>query len=152
MAHYKLYLSTFPNEFFCTGNHANLGVERGHLQYKVNKEMLKEIPTTDSEMGKWKIEELTIDNFKKALTYTKKQSEWELILLMSATDGDEIWYKSALKNKKTNEIATLTSTNKESNILSRGNRAVKSHFAGWFVGHYRMTAPMCFWNELKKKL
>lgn len=152
MAHYKLYPATFPNEFFCTGNHDNLGVERGHLQYKVNKQMLKEIPTTNSEMGKWKIEENTIDNFKKALTYTKKQSEWELILLMSATDGDEIWYKSALKNKKTNEIATLTSTNKESNILSRGNRAVKSHFSGWYVGHYRMTAPMCFWNELKKKL
>ena len=119
MAHYKLYPATFPNEFFCTGNHDNLGVERGHLQYKVNKQMLKEIPTTNSEMGKWKIEENTIDNFKKALTYTKKQSEWELILLMSATDGDETWYKSALKNKKTNEIATLTSTNKESNILSR---------------------------------
>ena len=151
MAHYKLY-PTPSGEFYCTSKHDNLGVERGHLQYKVNKQMLKELPTTDSEMGKWKIEENTIDNFKKALTYTKKQAEWELILLMSATDGDEIWYKSALKNKKTNEIATLTSTNKESNILSRGNRAVKSHFSGWYVGHYRMTAPMCFWNELKKKL
>ena len=66
--------------------------------------------------------------------------------------GDEIWLKAALQHKETGNIALMTSTNRKENILRRENRPLESNDPYWYIGFYRMAAPMCFWKELKNRL
>lgn len=69
------------------------------------------------------------------------------------TDQDhEIWIKDALENRATGKIALLTTTNSRQNIVSSGNRAIQSQDPDWFVGQYRMCAPLIFWKELQNRL
>ena len=60
--------------------------------------------------------------------------------------------KGALLNYDTNEIALLTTFNSEQYIRDKNNRPVKTIDANWFVGHYRLLAPLIFWRELKNRL
>jgi hypothetical protein len=36
--------------------------------------------------------------------------------------------------------------------VNNNNRAIKSLNEEWFIGHYRMSAPMFFWRELQNRL
>jgi len=65
---------------------------------------------------------------------------------------NEIWLKGALLNKPTGQVALLTSTNDPENIRKNGSRTVKTLDGTWHVGHYRMSAPIYFWKELKNRL
>jgi hypothetical protein len=67
-------------------------------------------------------------------------------------DEGEIWLKAALLNKETGKIALLTATNSKQNLERRRARSVKTVDGEWFVGHYRMGAPVVFWKELKNRL
>ena len=67
--------------------------------------------------------------------------------MCSEHDG-EIWLKAALQDRLTGNIALLTSTNKKENL----KRPLKTLEPAWYVGHYRMSAPVVFWKELLNRL
>jgi hypothetical protein len=72
--------------------------------------------------------------------------------MMKREDGHEIWLKAALMDMDTGKVALLTSTNAKENLERRNNRTIRTVDGTWFVGHYRMIAPMVFWRELKNRL
>ena len=71
---------------------------------------------------------------------------------MKAEFGEEIWLKADLQNRDTGKIALLTSTNKKENIMKSGSKIVKTIDGEWYVDHYRMSAPLIFWKELKNRI
>ena len=77
----------------------------------------------------------------------KNNSRILLLMKREYPDGT-IWLKVALQNKSTQQIALLTSTNNEAQL----SRSLKTEDPEWFVGHYRMCAPMAFWRELRNRL
>ena len=84
-------------------------------------------------------------------TKFRNLENWRVIMIMKkADDIDEniLWVKIALLNRYTNKIALLTSTNTKSRLP----RPVKTQNQDWFVGHYRMSAPLFFWNELINRI
>lgn len=135
------------------GSEYYLGDLPGNLQYKKTKEELTTIPNIgmeDSDCGFIQIPK-SPELLKRFIPATKtgRDGDWELLVVFQRGGGaTEIWMKAALLNKKDGCIALMTCTNNEDNILRRGNRAIKSLEEGWFVGHYRMGAPMIFWRAL----
>ena len=144
-----LRLSSIPNEYY-------FGSLPGTLQYNVNpQEILDiELPDNDDTRG-FILEEHSIENMRRSTPNTNggTKNEWKLVLVMkSVRENNEIWIKTAMLNKNTGEIALMTSTNNDTNITSRGGRAIKSLDDGWFIGHYRMAAPVTFWRELQNRI
>jgi hypothetical protein len=135
------------------GNEYYLGDLPGTLQYKKTKEELSTIPNIslqDSDCGYVQVP-ATPDLLPRFVpkTATGNKGDWELLVVFtSPLDGKEIWQKAALRDKKTGLVALMTSTNKEENITSHGNRALKSLDKNWYVGFYRMGAPMVFWRAV----
>jgi hypothetical protein len=68
------------------------------------------------------------------------------VQIHSALGGN--WIKSALYNKENGRIALMTSCDKKDLFP----RAIHTKDAKWFVGHYRMSAPLYFWRELSELL
>ena len=68
--------------------------------------------------------------------------------MKSERENGVTWLKAALQNRNTGKIALLTSTNSKE-ILNRPIRTLDSE---WFVGHYRMSAPIVFWQELVNRI
>lgn len=77
----------------------------------------------------------------------KNNSRILMIMKREEQDGT-IWLKVALQHKLTGLISLLTSTNNEAKLP----RSLKTEDPEWFVGHYRMCAPMAFWRELRNRL
>ena len=156
----QYYINECPqkhNYFYCTARTLNTGVERGHLQYNINPEILKKniINNIDDENDNIIIEENTETNLKKLLPKTSSNSnldDWKLLLIIKYKDNDDNWIKGALLNKKTNLIALMTSSKGKEQIIENGNRAISSYDSEWFVGHYRLIAPRKFWYELIRRL
>ncbi len=142
-----LKLSSIPNEYY-------LGDLPGRLQYsKDPKEIIDCIGVDNNETRGFELCEHSLENLCRVTPFTQRKTEWEVILMMkSVRKEDEIWLKAALRNKKTGKIALLTTTNNKRNLINLGNRAIKTVDGTWFVGHYRMSAPIVFWNELKQRL
>jgi hypothetical protein len=140
-------LSSIPHEYY-------LGDLPGSLQY--SKELREIIETNleeDDDNCGYVFAEHSIENLTRVTPISHKKTEWSILLMMSKQgENDEIWLKAALLNKNTGKVALLTSTNDRINIERRGNRAVKTLEGNWVVGHYRMTAPIVFWRELKNRL
>jgi hypothetical protein len=125
----------------------------GTLQYKKTKDEIVNISNIkESESFGFVLEEDSLENKLRLLPHTQKPDEYTLLLVMKRGVDDESWLKGALQHKETGLIALMTSTNKKENITTRGNRAIQSNDNTWFVGHYRMAAPMCFWKELQNRL
>jgi len=144
---------TKPTDLYITARTVNTGIERGHLQYKIQPEILKKYVLTNIEDDTIIIEENTIDNLKRLLPKTARNghhSNWKLILVCRYKDGN--WLKGALLNLKTNLIALMTSVKGKTSITNLGHRAISSHDPEWFIGHYRLSAPTKFWFELIKRL
>jgi len=146
-----------PNYFYCTARITNTGVEKGHLQYNINPEILKKniINNVDIENNNIIIEENTESNLKRLLPKTNSNSnldDWKLLLIIKYKDNNDNWIKGALLNKKTNLIALMTSSKGKQQIIENGNRAIQSYDPEWYVGHYRLIAPLKFWHELIKRL
>ena len=151
--------TSIPNEFY-------LGDLPGTLQYTKSIEEISDLVLPESLSGKdetngFEMSIYTDSTHEEDLlrstpnTKTGTKNEWTLILCMKLVkidDSCEIWLKSALLNKKTNKIALMTSTNNILNITSRGHRAIQSCFQDWFIGHYRMSAPLLFWRVLQTRL
>lgn len=140
-------ISSIPNEYY-------LGDLPGTLQYSkdVNEIINTELPD-DQETRGYMLCEHSRENFHRVLPKTQIKVSWKILLMMKVEREDgEIWLKAALLNKDTGNVALLTATNDKANLEKRGNRAIKTMDGEWFVGHYRMSAPICFWRELKNRL
>jgi hypothetical protein len=148
--HYKskmsLRLSSIAHEYY-------LGDLQGTLQYKKTKDDILNIDNIkdDDSIG-FTLEEHSVENKARVLPHTKNPEEYKVLLIMKRNVGEEIWLKAALQHKETGLIALMTATNGEENITNKGNRPLKSNDKEWFVGFYRMAAPMCFWKELRNRL
>jgi hypothetical protein len=140
-------VSSIPHEYY-------LGDLPGNLQYaKSSEEIINSHLEDDSNDCGFQLCEHSLENLNRCLPLSQQKNEWKILLMMRAErEGGEIWLKTALLNKRTGNIALLTSTNAENNISRRGNRPVKTVDGNWYVGHYRMSAPVCFWRELKNRL
>ena len=140
----------FPNGFYH-------GDRPGTLQYKKTIDELVVINTEERNGVNYKdnhvFAEHSFENLCRLTPNTKNgRQNWKILLVMQATNGDEIWMKGALLNKDTNEVALMTTTNNKDYIENNGNRAIQSINPQWYIGHYRMIAPLFFWNELKNRL
>lgn len=142
----------------CANNNTSyyLGDLPGTIQYKKDPKNIisavNELQYDDLESEGYIYTSHSIENLNRMVPHTQKDKNWKIILIMKSTTNEERWMKAALLNKDTGKIALLTSTNKKENIISRGNRAIQSCDSNWFVGHYRMIAPILFWVELKNRL
>jgi len=143
-----------PNCFYCTARTHNTGVERGHLQYNIDPNILKQNTINYIEDENIVFEENTEENLKKLLPKTNKNNnfnDWQLLLVVWL-GGDNNWIKGALLNKTTNLLALMTSSKGKDRIIDNGNRAIPSYNSEWFIGHYRLVAPAKFWHELIRRL
>jgi hypothetical protein len=128
----------------------------GTLQYKKTKAELTTIPNIyhmDSDCGYVQIPPKA-DLLKRFVpdTLTGRNGDWKLLVVFQKVAESEIWMKGALLNRKDGCIALMTCANEKEHIERRDNRALKSLEDGWFVGHYRMGAPMIFWRGLAAAL
>jgi hypothetical protein len=139
--------SSIPHEYY-------LGDLPGMLQYKKEpEEIINCVIPNDLHDRSFQFCEHSEENLRRVLTLSQRNIRWKILLMMKADRGDgEIWLKAALENIETGKIALLTSSNKAENILKRGNRIAKTVDGEWFVGHYRMSAPIVFWRELKNRI
>ena len=125
----------------------------GTLQY--NKEVRELIDcqlVDDIDDCGFQLCEHSVENLRRVTPHTQRKTDWKIILMMKHENDNEIWLKAALLNKTTGKVALMSSTNLRENIEKRNNRAIKTVDGNWFVGHYRMTAPVVFWSELKNRL
>jgi len=143
--------SSIQNEYY-------LGDLPGTLQYTIDPNdilNIDNIERTSDEVDRCGFEfvEHSYEYYSAVIpnTATGINNEWNMFLLMKK-EVDEIWLKAALRNKKTGKIALMTSTNNINNLLNHNHRAIKSLNDKWFIGHYRMSAPMFFWRELQNRL
>ena len=124
----------------------------GTLQYAKSPSDLLAIPNLSLQDGDCGYLQIPVsqDLLKRFIPNTKTgcSAEWELLLVFQRTKGAEIWMKGAMRNKSTGNIALMTCTNAKENITTRGNRALNSCDPDWFIGFYRMCAPMVFWRAL----
>ena len=140
--------SSNPHDYY-------LGDKPGTLQYKKEIQELISInssfnPEADYKNG-FELEIHSQENLKRLTpdTDTGNSNDWKLLLVIKKISSDNtVWLKGALLNKNTTEIALMTSTNKPEHL----NRKIKSLDSEWFIGHYRMAAPLFFWEELKNRI
>ena len=147
--------SSIQNEYF-------LGDLPGTLQYNIepndilNIDNIERIPidTTVEDRRGFEFVEHSYEYYSAVIpdTPTGTNNEWNMFLLIKKEVDGEIWLKAALRNKKTGKIALMTSTNNANNLLNHNHRAIQSLNDEWFIGHYRMSAPMFFWRELQNRL
>jgi hypothetical protein len=147
--------SSILNEFY-------LGDKPGTLQYKKNPNEICEAVSllpenqNEDEERRWEtvytcsdLENTSYDTTKLLPnTKTAKKGNWVALFVQihSALGGN--WIKSALYNKENGRIALMTSCDKKDLFP----RAIHTKKANWFVGHYRMSAPLYFWRELSELL
>ena len=140
-------VSSIPHEYY-------LGDLPGNLQYAKSSEEIinSQLEDDDNDCG-YKMCEHSLENLNRVMPLSQQKNDWKILLMMKNEREDgEIWLKAALMNMRTGDVALLTSTNSENNLLRRGHRSVKTIDCILFVGHYRMSAPICFWKELKNRL
>ena len=144
--------SSIQNEYY-------LGDLPGTLQYTIDPNDILDIDNierTPDDVDRYGFEfvEHSYEYYSAVIpnTATGINNEWNMFLLMKKEVDGEIWLKAALRNKKTGKIALMTSTNNINNLLNHNHRAIKSLNDKWFIGHYRMSAPMFFWRELQNRL
>jgi hypothetical protein len=138
-----LRISSIPNEYY-------FGDKPGTLQYRKKPEDLLaiELPENNEVRG-YNFCEHSLENLRRITPITQKKMDWKILLMMERRDHDgEIWLKAALQDRNTGEVALLTTTNKKEKL----NKPIKTLHETWFVGHYRMAAPVIFWKELQNRL
>ena len=135
--------SSIPNQYY-------FGDKPGTLQYKKTVEELLAFELLDNiENCGYSLCEHSLENLLRITPNTKKNINWKILLMMRSERSDgRISIKAALQDRITGNIALLTSTNKKECL----NRPIKTLDDTWFVGHYRMSAPIIFWKELKNRL
>ena len=136
--------SKWKNDWQMTKNNRN--VPPGLMQYKISQEViLSLLPNGTKNINciynkDWSFAQHTIENLQKLTPNTKtgKANKWKIILIIKSI-------------KDTNEIALMTSLNKE-NSNAYKNRLVKSLHKDYKICQCKMIAPLVFWDELKNRL
>ena len=141
-----LRMSSIPNEYY-------LGDLPGSLQYgKEPKEILDCLSCENTDNCAYVLcdDDEIAENYNRVIPNTRNglYGVWKIIVLMKSEKDNTVWLKAAMLNKNTNKIALMTSTNNSSKL----NRAINSLEEGWFIGHYRMSAPIIFWKSLIDKI
>jgi hypothetical protein len=140
-------LSSVPHEYY-------LGDLPGNLQYSKDIQEIidTDLPDDEDTCG-YVLCEHSEENLQRVRPVSQRKTNWKILLMMrSEREDGEVWLKAALLNKDTGKVALLTSTNDANNIERRGSRSVRTIDKTWAVGHYRMSAPIVFWRELKNRL
>jgi hypothetical protein len=108
----------------------------------------------DSFEDGWVLAEHSKENLSRLTPDTPNgKQNWRILLIIKKErEKDVIMLKGALQNRNTNKIALITTANSKQFHLDNNHRCIKSLDDEWFVGHYRMVAPLLFWNELKNIL
>jgi len=144
-----LKASSIAHEYYC-------GDLPGNLQYNKDPEELLalELPEDHEDPDGFRLCEHSMENLQRVTPYTRKNVNWKILLMMKVErdDGRKIILKAALQDRVTGKITLLTSTNDRAHLESNGHRAVKTVDGTWFVGHFRMCAPVVFWKELQNRL
>ena len=139
--------SSIPHEYY-------FGDLPGTVQYKkkVSDILSLELPNDEETCG-FNLCEQSLENLNKIIPVTQKKIKWKIILMMKMVKNeDEIHIKAALQNILTGDIALLTSINKNEFFEREKKRKIKTLSDSWFVGHFRMCAPVVFWRELQNRL
>jgi hypothetical protein len=149
----RLRESSSPHSYY-------LGDYQGTLQYNKPKEEITALTEfNDEETNGYVLETHTMEN--KLRAFPRPQSEqrrknpddYKLVLVMKSVREEGVWLKVAYEHKTTGHIMLMSSTNNRAYITNGSvEGGMDSHDPGWFVGAYRMAAPMCFWKELKNRL
>jgi hypothetical protein len=135
-----------------------LGDLIGTLQYKKDYNTIKNLVLPINPIDNadnWIFESHSLENLNRLTPLTPSGNKnWKIILIIIKYNQTSNCFcmKGALLNKDTNMIALLTSINNKQIIIDHGNRPIKTKDPQWFVGHYRMIAPLFFWRELKNRL
>ena len=141
--------SSIDNEYY-------FGDLPGTLQYKLEPDNIINLEIDVSKINlDYQLDYHTLENLKRLIPNTPngRENEWKLLLVMKKVcENNVIWIKGALQNKNTGKIALMTTTNRIENIEINGNRSMNSMDENWFIGRYRMSAPMIFWYELQNRL
>ena len=127
----------------------------GNLQYNKDPEELLGLvlPEDHEDPDGFRLCEHSMENLQRVTPYTRKNINWKILLMMTAErDDGRIILKAALQDRVTGKIALLSSVNDKKFLDLSGHRAVKTVDGTWFVGHFRMCAPVVFWKELQNRL
>lgn len=138
--------SSIPNEYY-------FGDLPGTLQYtKTPQELIDlDLPENNEDCG-FQLCEHSLENLNRIVPFTQREKKWKILLMMYKENEEEKWLKAALLNTDTGKIALLTSTDNRNTLEKKGSRAIKTIDGTWFVGFYRMSAPIIFWKELQNRL
>jgi len=147
MNHTTVSPCSIPNEYY-------FGDLPGTLQYNKDPEEILALTLPDDEEDRgFKFCEHSLENLQRITPCTQKTVDWKILLMMMRTEEEgKMVLKAALQNKTTGKIALLTSINNKIYLENNGHRTVKTVDGTWFVGHFRMCAPIVFWRELKNRL
>ncbi len=139
--------SSIPNEYYW-------GDLPGILQYTKEPTELQTLVLPENEDTRgYVFAEHSLENKHRLIPDTAfAKHSYKLLLVMKREEEGEIWLKGALQNTETGKIALLTSTNSLLNLTRRENRGIQSLDPTWYVGHYRMSAPIIFWKELQNRM
>jgi hypothetical protein len=134
--------SSIPNEYY-------FGDKPGTLQYRKKTDDLLNIEMPENtETRGWRLCEHSLENLRRITPHTQRNTCFKILLMMRMEEDGKIWLKAALQNRITGDIALLTASNKKENF----ERPIKTLDGTWYVGHYRMSAPVVFWKELQNRL
>lgn len=142
-----LKISSVPSEYY-------LGDMPGTLQYAKDIDTIKSISTEYCISYEWKTVPNTDTIKKAALPYTQDVDNYDLIFAMEKKiDASKKVLKVALYNKSRKGIALMTTYNFNDSALGTGSSrpGLVSHDPHWYVGWYRMSAPLEFWHQLKTR-
>jgi hypothetical protein len=137
-----LSLSSIPSEYY-------FGDLPGTIQYnKSPQDILQLVLPDDPETRGYVLAEHSLEHKLSVTTnHIQKAGEWKLLLVMKSEMEGHTWIKAALQHKD-GHIALMTATNGMEHL----KRPITTLREGWYVGHYRMCAPVCFWRELQNRL
>lgn len=144
------YLNVSPNhpgEYYYSIN-----TKPGTLLYNIEPETLH--ADIGDEPSHWQLVERTPENLARVLPHTQDIADFTLIMIMKTNDTayeNLTIYKAAMLNTRTGKISLMTSMTIAQH-MNHGSRPIQSHDPEWFVGHYRMCAPLNFWRELSTRL
>ena len=132
----------------------------GQLQYKITKECIINLNINNYKNSNvnyktnYELESHSKENLKRLIPNTKtgKKGNWKLLLVIKKYEKNNMQeLKAALINTNTNEIALMSSLNKEYSEIYK-HRTVKSNDENWRICHAKMIAPLFFWEELKNRI
>lgn len=129
-------------------------------QYKITKECIINLNINNYKNSNvnyktnYELESHNKENLKRLIPNIKtvKKGNWKLLLVIKKYEKNNMQeLKAALINTNTNEIALMSSLNKEYSEFYK-YRTVKSNDENWRICHAKIIAPLFFWEELKNRI